>query len=55
MKVYELMVDEDMTTRSTTQSYGLFSTFEKAEARKKQIMLTAFDHAYYEIVEREVE
>ena len=31
MTVYELLIDSEMTTRSRTQSWGLFSSREKAE------------------------
>ena len=53
MTVFELLIDMDMTTRSTTQSWGLFSTREKAEQFRDALEIP--DYAYVLIQERTVE
>lgn len=53
MIVYDLMVDADRTLRSLPSSYGLFSTYEKADEARHFLMLPSY--AYYEIIEREVQ
>lgn len=52
MKVFEVLVDFDRTTRSNYSSVGVFSTKEKAEAALKQEKLLYWQKGV--VVERNV-
>jgi hypothetical protein len=52
MYVYELLIDFDMTTQSSSDSYGLFKTKELAEERLKSLEIKVWQ--WSEIKKRKV-